>query len=49
MTIPHSNPEKCRQRIVELLRGLTTKGYGLHLFSPEWFDPDAKKGKEKAV
>lgn len=47
MTIPHSNPEKCRQRIVELLRGLTTKGYGLHLFSPEWFDPDAKKEKKK--
>ena len=47
MTIPHSNPEKCRQRIVELLRGLTTKGYGLHLFSPEWFDPDAQKEKKK--
>ena len=47
MTIPHSNPEKCRQRIVELLRGLTTIGYGLHLFSPEWFDPDAKKEKKK--
>ena len=47
MTIPHSNPEKCRQRIVELLRGLTTKGNGLHLFSPEWFDPDAKKEKKK--
>lgn len=47
MMIPHSNPEKCRQRIVELLRGLTTKGYGLHLFSPEWFDLDAKKEKKK--
>lgn len=45
MTIPHSNPEKCRQRIVELLRGLTTMGYGLHLFQPEWFEP--KTGKEK--
>jgi len=40
MTIPHSNPEKCRQRIVELLRGLVSKGYGLHLFQPEWFDID---------
>ncbi len=37
MTISHSNPEKCKQRIVELLRGLTTYGYGLHLFQPEWF------------
>lgn len=48
MTIPHSNPEKCRQRIVELLRGLTSKGYGLHLFQPEWFEPeDGKKEKKK--
>ncbi len=41
MTIPHSNPSKCRQRLVELLRGLTNAGYGLHLFSPEWFEPDS--------
>ena len=47
MTIPHSNPGKCKQRIVELLRGLTTMGYGLHLFQPEWFDPEAKKEKKK--
>lgn len=40
MTIPHSNPEKCKQRIVELLRGLVSEGYGLHLFQPEWFEPD---------
>lgn len=40
MCIPHSNPEKCRQRLVELLRGLTSTGYGLHLFEPELFDPD---------
>ena len=40
MTVPHSNPDKCRQRIVELLRGLVSKGYGLHLFEPRWFDPD---------
>ena len=45
MTVPHSNPEKCRQRIVELLRGLVKEGYGLHLFQPEWFDP-AEKGKK---
>lgn len=43
MTVIHSNPEKCRQRIIELLRGLTTHGYGLHLFQPEWFDPDKSK------
>ena len=40
MTVPHSNPAKCRQRLVELLRGLTSMGYGLHLFEPKWFEPD---------
>lgn len=37
MTIPHSNPDKCRERIEQLLKGLTSAGYGLHLFQPEWF------------
>ena len=37
MTVPHSNPEKCKERIEQLLRGLTSEGYGLHLFQPEWF------------
>lgn len=37
MTIPHSNPDKCRSRIKELLNGLTSMGYGLHLFDPAWF------------
>lgn len=40
MTIPHSNPDKCRERIEQLLRGLTSMGYGLHLFQPEWFQED---------
>lgn len=39
MTIPHSNPEGCRKRIMQLLQGLTAKGYGLHLFDPAWFEP----------
>ncbi len=39
MTIPHSNPEKCRQRLEQLLQGLVSKGYGLHLFDPAWFEP----------
>ena len=46
MSIAHSNPRKCRQRIIELLRGLTREGYGLHLFQPEWFDPDYQKNKQ---
>ena len=40
MCVPHSNPEKVRQRLVELLRGQVQAGYGLHLFDPDWFDPD---------
>ncbi|MDR2797207.1 MAG: N,N'-diacetylchitobiose phosphorylase [Treponema sp.] len=42
MSIPHSNPEKCRSRIIELLKGLSSQGYGLHLFQPEWFEPPKK-------
>ena len=42
MTIPHSNPAKCKQRIMELLRGLVSEGYGLHLFQPEWFEPETE-------
>lgn len=51
MTVPHSNPEKCKQRIVELLKGLVSKGYGIHLFQPEWFeeDTDAKPFKSPTV
>ena len=43
MTVPHSNPDKCRSRIVELLRALTQEGYGLHLFEPRWFEPETKR------
>ncbi|MDL2235834.1 hypothetical protein LJC07_06790 [Christensenellaceae bacterium OttesenSCG-928-L17] len=43
MCIPHSNPEKCRSRLIELLRALTSTGYGLHLFEPVWFDPNRKE------
>ena len=43
MCIPHTNPNKSRQRIIELLRGQTSEGYGLHLFEPEWFSPDKPK------
>lgn len=39
MTIPHSNPEGCRKRILQLMQGLVSKGYGLHLFDPAWFEP----------
>ncbi|MBR3642805.1 MAG: N,N'-diacetylchitobiose phosphorylase, partial [Parasporobacterium sp.] len=38
MTIPHSTPEMCKKRICQLLSGLTSMGYGLHLFDPAWFE-----------
>ena len=46
MTIPHSEPEKCLTRILQLLNGLTSRGYGLHLFEPRWFEPE-KEGAKK--
>lgn len=40
MSVVHTNPQKVRQRIGELLRAQVQMGYGLHLFEPELFDPD---------
>jgi N,N'-diacetylchitobiose phosphorylase len=40
MSVVHTNPAKCRQRIVELLQGQVSQGYGLHLFDPDWFNPE---------
>lgn len=45
MTIPHSNPAMCKKRIEQLLNGLTSFGYGLHLFDPAWFEEDKNKKK----
>ena len=45
MTIPHSNPTKCKERMVQLLNGLVSDGYGLHLFQPEWFEKKDDKKK----
>ncbi len=43
MSVVHTNPGKVRQRIRELLTGQVSEGYGLHLFDPEWFDPEKQK------
>ncbi len=43
MSVVHTNPGKCRQRIIELLKGQVSEGYGLHLFDPDWFDPEKQK------
>ena len=48
MMVPHSNPEKCRSRLVELLRALTWEGYGLHLFEPRWFEPEREQQSFKS-
>jgi N,N'-diacetylchitobiose phosphorylase len=43
MSVIHSNPAKTRSRLLELLRAQTRAGYGLHLFDPKAFDPDAER------
>ncbi len=40
ISVPHSNPAMTRKRLVDLLRGQVKEGYGLHLFDPDWFDPE---------
>ncbi|WP_028023917.1 GH36-type glycosyl hydrolase domain-containing protein [Enterovibrio calviensis] len=52
ISVPHSNPEMTRKRLVDLLRGQVKAGYGLHLFDPDWFDPakaDVKPSKSPTV
>jgi N,N'-diacetylchitobiose phosphorylase len=39
MAVVGTNPEKARQRLVELLNAITGDGYALHLFDPELFKP----------
>jgi N,N'-diacetylchitobiose phosphorylase len=43
MGVVHTNPDKTKQRILELLQGHTSYGYGLHLFDPEVFKPKEDK------
>ena len=38
MCIPHADPAMCKKRIEQLLHGHVSKGYGLHLFDPAWFE-----------
>lgn len=42
MCIPAAEPVACKMRLVQLLNGLTSKGYGLHLFDPAWFEKKDK-------
>jgi N,N'-diacetylchitobiose phosphorylase len=43
MGVVHTNPQKTKQRIIQLLKGHTSMGYGLHLFDPEVFEPEEDK------
>ena len=43
MGVVHSNPEKTKYRIIQLLKGQTSMGYGLHLFDPAVFEPVENK------
>ncbi|MBV1839631.1 GH36-type glycosyl hydrolase domain-containing protein [Photobacterium ganghwense] len=52
ISVPHANPRMTRKRLVDLLRGQVKEGYGLHLFDPDWFDPekaDVKPSKSPTV
>ncbi|OCH66267.1 GH36-type glycosyl hydrolase domain-containing protein [Vibrio splendidus] len=40
ISVPHANPQMTKKRIIDLLRGQVKAGYGLHLFDPDWFDPE---------
>ncbi len=42
MSVIHSNPAKCRSRILELLHAQSSAGYGMHLFDPKVFGPDVE-------
>jgi N,N'-diacetylchitobiose phosphorylase len=43
MAVVHTNPTTCRERIIELLHGQVSQGYGLHLFDPDVFKPREEK------
>lgn len=38
MSVLHTNPNQTKRRILELLKGQTSQGYGLHLFDPLMFE-----------
>ena len=40
LSVPHTNPAKVKQRMLELFHGQVRQGYGLHLFDPQVFKPE---------
>ena len=43
MGVVHTNRGKTKERIIQLLKGHTSLGYGLHLFDPAVFEPEENK------
>jgi len=43
MAVNHTNPVKSKERMLELLHGQVSSGYGLHLFDPDVFKPREDK------
>ena len=48
MCVPGAEPDMCRTRLEQLLHGQVSRGYGLHLFDPAWFDPAGKDQDSKS-
>lgn len=49
MSVAHSNPARVKQRVLELLHGQTSAGFGLHLFDPLLLMPQQETGDSKAI
>ncbi|MDZ7270660.1 MAG: N,N'-diacetylchitobiose phosphorylase [candidate division KSB1 bacterium] len=43
MGVVHTNPTKTKERMVQLFKGHTSVGYGLHLFDPAVFEPEENR------
>jgi N,N'-diacetylchitobiose phosphorylase len=43
MSVSHTNPGAVKARVLELLHGQVSQGYGLHLFDPDVFKPREDK------
>ena len=48
MCIPGADGEKCRWRLEQLLQGQVSRGYGLHLFDPAWFEEEDQEQDSKS-
>ena len=49
MSVAHSNPARVRQRLLELLHGQASAGFGLHLFDPLLLMPRQEDGCKATI